>query len=88
MDPWEIGFHGGTFPTSEPEPHALRPNTSLRCAEHSGSDPAIIAGGVYLTFMEYLDDEDFEDDEIPILSGTGEGLMEEAPATRLGRLAP
>lgn len=34
--------------------------------------------------MEYLDDEDFEDDEIPILSGTGEGLMEEAPHTGSG----
>jgi hypothetical protein len=72
MDPWEIGFHGGNRIT---EPGA----------EHSGSDPAIIAGGVCLTFMEYLDDDDdFEDGEIPIFSGTGEGLMEEAPATGSG----
>jgi hypothetical protein len=30
--------------------------------------------------MEYLDDEDFEDEELPILSarGRGEGIMEEA----------
>jgi len=34
--------------------------------------------------MAYLDDEDFEDDEIPILSGRGEGLMEEAPAKGSG----
>ena len=34
--------------------------------------------------MEYLDDEDFEDEEIPILSGTGEGLMDESPATGSG----
>ncbi len=36
--------------------------------------------------MAFLDDEDFEDDEIPILSakGTGEGLMEEASATAPG----
>jgi hypothetical protein len=34
--------------------------------------------------MAYLDDEDFEDEEIPIISGTGEGLMEEAPATGSG----
>jgi len=33
--------------------------------------------------MTFLDDEDFEDDEIPILSarGTGEGLMEEGSQT-------
>jgi hypothetical protein len=35
--------------------------------------------------MEYLDDEeDFEDEEIPILSGTGEGLMDESPAKGTG----
>jgi len=34
--------------------------------------------------MAYLDDEDFEDDGIPILSGRGEGLMEEAPAKGSG----
>ncbi len=34
--------------------------------------------------MEYLDDEDFEDDEIPILTGTGEGLMEEVAHTGSG----
>ena len=34
--------------------------------------------------MAYLDGEDFEDDEIPILSGRGEGLMEEAPAKGSG----
>jgi len=34
--------------------------------------------------MEYLDDEDFEDEEIPIISGTGEGLMEESAAKASG----
>jgi len=28
--------------------------------------------------MEYLDDEDFEDDDIPVISGRGEGIMDEA----------
>jgi hypothetical protein len=37
-----------------------------------------------LSIMEYLDDEDFEDEEIPILSGTGEGLMDESTATGSG----
>jgi len=43
--------------------------------------------------MEYLDhvlvrdvleDDDFEDEEIPMVSGRGEGVMEEAPATGTG----
>ena len=35
--------------------------------------------------MEYLDDEDFEEeDDIPVVSGRGEGVMEEAPATGSG----
>ncbi len=34
--------------------------------------------------MEYLDDEDFEDEETPILSGRGEGLMEEGQHTGSG----
>ena len=33
--------------------------------------------------MHRLDDEDFEED-IPIFSGRGEGIMEEAPATGSG----
>ena len=34
----------------------------------------------------YLDDDDFEDDEIPVIPGTGrgEGIMEEASATGAG----
>ena len=28
--------------------------------------------------------QDFEDDDIPLISGTGEGLMEETPATGSG----
>ena len=44
------------------------------------TDPVIIAGGVICGM------QDFEDDEVPILSerGTGEGFMEEAPATGSG----
>jgi hypothetical protein len=34
--------------------------------------------------MEYLDDEDFEDDDIPVISGRGEGIMDEAAATSSG----
>lgn len=37
--------------------------------------------------MEFLDDEDFEDEEIPVISGRGEGVMEEAgtPGSGAGR---
>jgi len=31
--------------------------------------------------MIILDDEDFEDEEIPVVSGRGEGVMEETPGT-------
>lgn len=31
-----------------------------------------------------FEDEDFEDDEVPILSGRGEGFMDEVPATGSG----
>lgn len=31
-----------------------------------------------------LDDDDFEDDEVPILSGRGEGIMDEAAGTSAG----
>lgn len=31
-----------------------------------------------------LDDDDFDDDEIPIVSGRGEGVMEETPGTGAG----
>ena len=34
--------------------------------------------------MAYLDDDEFEDDEIPLISGRGEGIMEETPATGSG----
>jgi hypothetical protein len=34
--------------------------------------------------MEYLDDEDFEDEEIPVISGRGEGIMDEAAGTGSG----
>jgi len=34
--------------------------------------------------MAYLDDEDFEDEEIPVISGRGEGLMDEKEGTGSG----
>ena len=34
--------------------------------------------------MEFLDDEDFEDEEIPVISGRGEGVMDEAASTGSG----
>ena len=34
--------------------------------------------------MEHLDDEDIEDDDIPVISGRGEGIMDEAAATSSG----
>jgi hypothetical protein len=34
--------------------------------------------------MHYLEDEDFEDDETPLLSGRGEGVMDEVPAKGSG----
>lgn len=34
--------------------------------------------------MHFLDDDDFDEDEIPIVSGTGEGLMEETVGTGMG----
>lgn len=39
-----------------------------------------------MAVIPYLDDEDFEDDDIPVISetGRGEGIMEETPATGTG----
>jgi hypothetical protein len=34
--------------------------------------------------MEYLEDEDFEDDDLPVVSGRGEGVMDEAAGTGSG----
>ncbi|MGC2479770.1 MAG: hypothetical protein WA423_08120, partial [Candidatus Sulfotelmatobacter sp.] len=51
-----------------------------------GSDPAIIVGGVLVKVMEDFVMEDFvmeemEDDEgVPFISGSGEGLMDEGPS--------
>ena len=49
----------------------------------------MIAGGVIERMedlrMEHLDEEEFDDDEIPIVSGRGEGVMEETPAPGAGR---
>jgi len=54
----------------------------------------MIAGGVISYGMHnlekveiedvFLDDDDFEDDQTPIISGRGEGIMDEAPATGSG----
>ncbi|HEY3974308.1 MAG TPA: hypothetical protein VGM18_14985 [Candidatus Sulfotelmatobacter sp.] len=34
--------------------------------------------------MEHLDDEDFEDQQVPVISGRGEGIMEEGPSKGSG----
>jgi hypothetical protein len=34
--------------------------------------------------LERLDEEEFDEDEIPVVSGRGEGIMEEAPSTSAG----
>jgi hypothetical protein len=45
------------------------------------ADPAIIVGGVLVDTMEDIVMEDMEDDEgLPYISGSGEGLMDEGPA--------
>jgi hypothetical protein len=54
-------------------------------APEAGHPPLLSSLAESVRPMAYLDDEeDFEDEEIPILSGTGEGLMEEAPAKASG----
>ncbi|MFZ0540187.1 MAG: hypothetical protein WAL96_02035 [Candidatus Sulfotelmatobacter sp.] len=46
-----------------------------------GSDPAIIVGGVLVKVMEDFVMEEMEDDEgVPYISGSGEGLMDEGPS--------
>jgi hypothetical protein len=47
-----------------------------RAGRHD-DDPAIIVGGVGVSVMEDMED----DEELPYISGSGEGLMEEGPAT-------
>ena len=42
--------------------------------------PAIIVDGVVVSVMEDMED----DDELPYISGSGEGLMEEGPALHAG----
>jgi hypothetical protein len=34
--------------------------------------------------MYYLDDDDFDEDEIPLIAGTGEGIMEETLSSGRG----
>jgi hypothetical protein len=55
----------------------------VRTAE-AGHPPLLSSLAESVRPMAYLDDDDFEDEEIPILSGRGEGLMEEAPAKGSG----
>ncbi|MGC2022852.1 MAG: hypothetical protein WA654_17455 [Candidatus Sulfotelmatobacter sp.] len=46
-----------------------------------GRDPAIIVGGVLVKVMEDFVMEEMEDDEgVPYISGSGEGLMDEGPS--------
>jgi hypothetical protein len=47
-------------------------------AGRRGADPAIILGGVEVSAMEDMEDEE----ELPYISGSGEGLMEEGPGLR------
>ena len=51
----------------------------LRAGRHQ-ADPAIIVGGAEVSAMEDLEDEE----PIPYISGSGEGLMEEGPALHAG----
>lgn len=65
----------GTADPADAKAYAL-PDTAL---------PSLLSSlAEYFRSMVFLDDDDFEPDEIPIISGTGEGLMEEAPATAPG----
>ena len=46
--------------------------------------PLLSSLAEWLRSMEYLEDDFEDDEEIPIVSGRGEGVMEEAPATGTG----
>jgi hypothetical protein len=48
-------------------------------AGRRGADPAIILGGVEVSAMEDMEEEE---EELPYISGSGEGLMEEGPSLR------
>lgn len=50
----------------------------------TASPPLLSSLTESFSVMEYLDDDDFEEENIPIGSGRGEGVMEEAPATGSG----
>jgi hypothetical protein len=60
---------------------------SRSTSEIAISASAIIAGESF-SVMNYLEnvrlEDDFEDDELPVISGRGEGIMEEGPATSSG----
>ena len=49
-------------------------------AGRRAADPAIILGGVEVSAMEDMEEE--EEEELPYISGSGEGLMEEGPSLR------
>ena len=54
----------------------------LAALSRAASGPAIIVGVMLVNTMEDIVLEDMEDDEeLPYISGSGEGLMEEGPAT-------
>ena len=54
----------------------------LAALSRAASCPAIIVGVMLVNTMEDIVLEDMEDDEeLPYISGSGEGLMEEGPAT-------
>jgi hypothetical protein len=51
-------------------------------AGRRGADPAIIGGGVLVKPMENMEDELEDEEQLPYISGSGEGLMDEGPALR------
>ena len=61
-------------------PDAYRPAPAFLCYHRCESHPIVVMNGVIICSLQ-----DFEDDEdIPVISGRGEGIMEEAPATGSG----
>lgn len=62
------------------KPEAPRLTSAFLCYHRCESQPIVVMKAVIIRSMQ-----DFEDDEdIPVISGRGEGIMEEAPATGSG----
>src|SRR5215831_13718894 len=58
----------------------LKPHPAFLCYHRCESHPTVVMNRVIIGSMQ-----DFEDDEdIPVISGRGEGIMEETPATGSG----